>query len=95
MELARTLTMTQENGFLRNSDLNILLKKGDKVPSPSGCPQTDLWKTEYPNIFLTTSEEGWPDLEEDLDLTDYIKARDDYIMYEMERQVQQLHQNAK
>ena len=95
MELARTLTMTQENGFLRNSDLNILLKKGDKVPSPSGCPQTDLWKTEYPNIFLTTPEEGWPDLEEDLDLTDYIKARDDYIMYEMERQVQQLHQNAK
>ena len=95
MELVRDVAMTEENGFLRNSDLNILLKKGEKVPSPSGCPSVNLWKTEYDNLFLSTPGEGWPDMTDDLDLTDYIKARDDYIMYETEQKFQELDQNAK
>ena len=34
MEAIRTLDMTQESGFLLNTDLNILLNKGNKIPSP-------------------------------------------------------------
>ena len=88
MEAIRTLSMTQESGFLLNTDLNILLKKGNKIPSPPGCPPTDLWETEYPDILLTTSGEDWPDMKEDIDINDYIKARDDYIMWTTERLLQ-------
>ena len=88
MEAIRTLDMTQESGFLLNTDLNILLKKGNKIPSPPGCPSTDLWETEYPDILLTTSGLDWPDLEDNLDINDYIKARDDYIMWTTEHLLQ-------
>ena len=95
MEMVRNVAMKEENGFLRNSDLNILLKKGEKAPAPPGCPSVNIWKTEYDNLFLSTSGEGWPVMTDDMDMADYIKARDDYIMYETERKFQELDQHTK
>ena len=42
----------------------------------------------YPYILLTTTGEDWPELNDNLNINDYIKARDDYILWTTEHLLQ-------
>jgi len=99
MEAVQTVMMSQENNFLRSSNSNILLKMGPRVPSLDGCPTTAVYSTEYNNIFLTQPGDHWPEMTDDsssdLDFNVYVKSRDDYIMYEMEREISHLNSRTK
>jgi hypothetical protein len=91
MEAVRTVSMTQEGDFLRSSDFNILLKPGDKLPAPEGCPITKIKATQYDNIFLTKPNDDWPAMTNDLDFSSYVRERDDYILYECEKKISHVH----
>ena len=88
LEKIRDVNLYQENGFLINQDLNILLKKGNRQPTPSGCPKAKLFATEYDNIYLALKTAGdWSTMTSDLDFNDYVKARDNYVMYELKQRI--------
>ena len=53
LEKARTVEMTEMDGYLVDANNKILLKKGHLTPSPVGCPTAEVYATEYPNIYLT------------------------------------------
>ena len=84
LEKARTVEMTEMDGYLVDANHKILLKRGQSAPSPAGCPTAEVYATEYPNIFLTQVSDQWPLLQDDLDVIDFISARDDYIMFFVE-----------
>lgn len=83
LEEERTNGMSEVNGYLVDKEHKILLKKGTLVPETTGCPTTLLYSTEYPSLFQTTLGEEWLDMSNDLDLADFIKARNDYIMFQV------------
>jgi hypothetical protein len=85
LEAVRTVSLTQEGDFLRNDEHNILLKPGEFVPSPPGCPRAKIKTTEYQNIFLTKPNEDWPAMTNDLDFDSYVRERDDFVMYRCEQ----------
>ena len=90
LEKIQTATMeVTANGYLRNKDLKILLKKGPATPAPEKCPPTTLYKTEYKDIYLTSPElqNDWPQMTNDLNLEEFITARDDYVMFETEEKL--------
>ena len=89
LEKARTVEMEEMDGYLVDANHKILLRKGHLTPSPTGCPTAEIYATEYPNIFLTQNSEDWPSLNDDLDVIDYISARDDYIVFFIEGLLQQ------
>ena len=88
LEEVRTVDMHEVNGYLVDEEHKIILKKGSFVPAPQGCPTTLMYATEYPNLYLTEPGGKWPAMTTDLDFSEFVKARDDYIVYTFERQLQ-------
>ena len=84
LEAAQTVSMTNHNGYLKSQEFNIILRKGDKTTPPERCPQFNIYKTEYKDIFLTKPNDQWPAMTSDLNFADYVAARDDFIMSELE-----------
>ena len=93
LEKARTVEMKEMDGYLVDTNHKILLHKGHLTPSPAGCPTAEVYATEYPDIYLTQNSDHWPSLNADLDVIDFISARDDYIVFFMEGLLQQQQQN--
>ena len=60
---------------------------GNTVPAPVGCPTTLLFATEYSNLYLATPGVKWSKMDDDADITTFIKARDDYLAFEMEKRM--------
>ncbi len=79
--------MIQEDGYLLDPTNKILLKKLKQDTTPAGCGKSIVWSTEYDNLFLSPDLQPWPDMTSDVDITDFIKARDDYIMWQMEKKL--------
>ena len=46
-----------------------------------------LCSTEYENIFLTQNLGEWREMGDDLDISKYIKGRDDFIMWRLEERL--------
>ena len=51
-----------------------------------------MWKCHYlvyryDNLFLSPDLENWQDMETDMDITDFIRARNDYIMWQTEKRL--------
>ena len=88
LEQVRTIPMREENGYLVDEVHKILLRKGALIPSPRGCPATSIFATEYPNIYLSDTQD-WPSMGIDLDMAEYIRARDDYVTYFLEKKISQ------
>lgn len=88
LEKIRTVTMEEENGYLIDKTHKILLKKLEKVPAGRACPTMTLYRTEYPQLYLSDTE-VWtgPEMGNDLEIEVYIKGRDDYITFELERKI--------
>ena len=85
LERARTVEMKEVDGYLVDANHKILLRKGRLTPSPVECPTAEVYATEYSNIYLTQNANSqWPELNDDLDVIDFISARDDYIVFFME-----------
>ena len=86
LEKVRTVEMTEMDGFLVDTNHKILLKRGHSVTSPTECPDDQtIFATEYDNIFITAdSSDQWPTVKDDLDVIDFITARDDYIVFFVE-----------
>ena len=87
LEEVRTIHMEEEYDFLVDYENKVLLKTGNSVPAPAGCPTTLLLATEYSNLFLATPGVKWSKMKEDADITTFIKARDDYLAFELEKKI--------
>ena len=81
--------MVEDNGYLVDSTNKVLLKKVGQMPSPRGCDNTIIYTTEYPDLFLVPTGHSWPKMERDVNLNDFISARDDYIMWELEQKIKE------
>ena len=87
LEEVRTVQMEKDRDYLVDHANKVLLKTGSSVPAPTGCPTTLLYATEYSNLFLAKPGVKWPPMKDDADITLFIKARDDYIAYELEKRI--------
>ena len=87
LEEVRTVHMEKDHEFLVDYVNKVLLKAGASIPAPSGCPTTLLFATEYGNLFLAKPGVKWPKMKDDADITTFIKARDDYIAFELEKRL--------
>ena len=87
LEEVRTVKLEKVQNFLVDYVNKVLLMEGASMPAPSGCPTTLLFSTEYDNLFLAKPGVKWPKMKDDADITTFIKARDDYIAYELERRI--------
>ena len=87
-EETRTVQMEKEDGYLIDRTNKVLLKKGDPV-IPEGCPSQLAYSTEYDDIFLTAPDGSFPVMSDDADITSFVKALDNYIVYDFERKMQQ------
>ena len=85
LEEVRTVSMKPENGYLVDRENKVLLKLGTSLPSPSGCPTALLYATEYKDLYLTGPGKNWPRMENDADIATFVRARDDYILFETEK----------
>ena len=89
LEKIRTVSMKEDNGYQIDETHKILLRKGTPVPSPRGCPTSTLYNTEYPNIYLSESRD-WPNLSgAELDMAEFVKARDNYLGFRLEEKITQ------
>ena len=87
LEEVRTVHMEEDGEFLVDYENKVLLKTGNTVPAPVGCPTTLLFATEYSNLYLATPGVKWSKMDDDADITTFIKARDDYLAFEMEKRM--------
>ena len=87
LEEIRTVHMEDDHDYLVDYANKVLLKPGATIPAPTGCPTTLLFSTEYSNLFLATPGVKWPKMKDDADITTFIKARDDYIAFELEKRI--------
>ena len=66
----------------------VLLAIKQSIPSPPTCGDpTNLFQTEYKNLFLTHRHKGWSPLRTDLDLVEFVEARDDFLARYIEETV--------
>ena len=68
----------------------VLLKKLGPTAAPDGCPNIVLHTTEYEDIFITHDKTAFPELQDEMKLTTFIKSRDDFILYEAESRTNRL-----
>ena len=86
----RTLQMTEDIGYWVDEKNSVVLKKLGPVAAPSGCASVILHNTEYEDLYLTEEDTGFETLQDEMQLSIYIAARDDFIMFEAERKVDRL-----
>ena len=77
--------MVQEEDYLLDSTHKILLKKLRQVQTPPECRNAIICSTKYSNLFLSPDLENWQDMETDMDIANFIRACDDYIMWQTEK----------
>ena len=65
----------------------MLLKKEWQISAPPGCGQATLWATKYEDIFLTQDTVDLDEMDNDLDISKYIKERDYFIMWRLEERL--------
>ena len=81
----RQLELDQtENGYLVDHHNKLVFKVEDKARFGPPCPSGgNLYYTEYSELYLT--EESEFDMVKELDMSVYIRSRDDYLMWQMEQ----------
>ena len=85
----------QGNIFLDEKAL-IRLEVGQPFTSNIlGCPELELYKTQYPNLFAIRADDLMTELptvsETGIDIEEYINARDDYLAAELENRILETH----
>ena len=86
----RELQVKEEGEYWIDESRNVVLKKLGPVAAPAGCTNVLLHRTEYEGIFLTEDSTSFLPLGNNMKIANYIEARDDFIMYEVERKIEQL-----
>ena len=75
---------TDEQGWLIEHRAKLLFKITDTSQSPTGCPNGDIYHTEYKDLNIT-KEPGFPHIGQSLEIGLYVKQSSDYVLYETER----------
>ena len=87
LEVIRTTTMMKEGDYLVDEDNRIIIKKMDPLPAPVKCPNTLIYTTEYTDIYLASDPTGFPALSGDLNFEDFVRGRDDFLGYYLEKKL--------
>ncbi len=74
LEKVRQVVIQEEDGYLVDREAKVLLKKMSKVPSLRTCLVSELFGTEYENLYLALMGLGWLEMKRDLDITTFIEA---------------------
>ena len=90
LRTVREIKVFEEDGYLIDEASNVVLKKLGTVAAPAGCTNAILHSTEYKNIFLTEDSTVFMDLASGMQLTTFVQARDDFIMWESEKKANEL-----
>ena len=83
---------TDEQGWLIEHRAKLLFKITDTSQSPIGCPNGDIYHTEYEDLFLT-KESDFPHIGQSIEIGLYVKQSSDYVLYETERMTSAVAEN--
>ena len=84
LEGVRQIQVVREGTLLIDHTHKVIFNNTGVVPSPAGCPTTNLIKTEYPDLFLSTVP-TFPVTTDNLEIDKYINNRDNYLAYRSEQ----------
>ena len=84
LEGVRQVRVVKEGSLLIDHKNKIIFNQTGIIPSPAGCPTTDLVKTEYDDLFLSTIP-TFPVTSDNLEIDRYINNRDNYLSYKTEQ----------
>ena len=69
----------------------VVFKKMTAKAPPPGCPNGLLYTTEYSNGYITEDlDQRYPVLGQEISFPVYIRSKDDFLLYYLEEQLQQL-----
>ena len=83
---------TEEQGYVIEHRAKLLFKITDTSPSPIGCPDGEIYHTEYEDLFLT-KDYNFPHIGQTLDIGLYVKQSADYVLFETEKMTEELKKN--
>ena len=83
----REVMLQAEHGMLLDHENKLLFTKEDRAKLGHPCPVGDIYFTEYTNLFLTHESEF--DMINELDISLYIRTRNNYMNYQMEERTRQ------
>ena len=83
---------TEEQGYVIEHRAKLLFKITDTSPSPIGCPDGEIYHTEYEDLFLT-KDYNFPHIGQTLDIGLYVKQSADYVLFETEKMTNMIAQN--
>ena len=87
------------NVFIDERNLIRLEVRQPYTASFLGCPELEVYKTNYPNLFVVNPDDIDTPLatltETGLDIEEYVNAQDDFLAYELERRIGQMAQNRR
>ena len=81
-----------EQGWLIEHRAKLLFKITDTSQSPMGCPNGDIYHTEYEDLYLTR-ETGFPHIGQSLEIGLYVKQSSGYVLYQTERMTSAVAEN--
>ena len=91
LEKVRDVEFQEESGYLVDHSTKILLKITGSQPAPEKCPITEIYRTEYPDLFLTIDKRSrFHDLGTELEIDTYARALNDYTLFEAESKIAKL-----
>ena len=80
--------MNKYREYLVNTEHWILLQKLNPLQAPNKCPNVLTYTTQYTNLYLTLEDPtGFPHITSDLNFSDFVCSRDDYLAYYVEQQL--------
>ena len=80
LEGVRQIRVVKEGNLLIDHKNKVIFNQTGIVPSPAGCPTTDLLKTEYVDLFLSQVP-TFPVTSDNLEIDKDINNCDNYLSY--------------
>ena len=93
LEKINTGKFIEEQGWLVEHRAKLLFKVTDTSQSPIGCPDGEIYHTEYEDLFLTT-DYNYPHIGRSIDIGLYVKQSADYVLFKTEKMTNMIAQNS-
>ena len=88
LQKIQSLKVEVEGNYLVDHINKVILKKLGEVPSPNGCPTTQLHSTPYEELFVAPTGLKFPDFDATAIHTEiYIRGMSDYALYSAEKKL--------
>ena len=95
LEKIRTMRMQKHGPYLVDHHGKILLKKLSALPSPAGCPTTQMFQTEYPDLFLAPPGHHFSPFGNEVEVEAFARGLVDYSLWISEKNLKIAMQSAK